>query len=564
MKVFSVWILCCLLILPNCSAEENFDNSYLQILKHINANDYSAASEEIDLLRHASLDQGYQNLPAYSHKLLENANSVFAEKNAEKAAYLVRQAVLLSPSDVHTLLAASCFYKLVGLKRASSYFLSAISLIVSAPSVVIPIAVNVVWITLIGATISLLFVCVVQLVSHQEGILNSLRERLPRRYRGLLLPIISVAWLFGSLYFGILGAICGWSLFLSRYRSSCRALALHAGIITLLWGAMTPIKERVHSHLNTDFTKSLERISTGAFEPHAKEDLRLAISNGSEEPLYYFLLGRVLVHEGNLTEGAKLFQKTLELSQSSGEKEFVKASYIGLGAIAYLQSNYSSAKSLFHEAEILGGSGFTLLYDLAQTEMLLLDTVSHRKYYTQAVDADEKQVSYFQSIQISNSSPYRRIAFPPAPLMAHYRAYLHPIASVGFPASKLLPGVLLRGGSIQVLLILGGIVFLWGLIYWVRKKPVLIHNQESSKIWIVLPAGRYLSGGKPGTGFLLLTIISSLLIFALERPVHVLQIFPYANPTQMIALFIAGLMIIITACISWSDQGLNQKIFGEG
>ena len=97
---------------------------FLAGLKLVDGEKFGDAGDTFAELNTLARELKIQGLPDYSSELLDRAALLADAQRSSESAYIIRQAIQLSPSDPQTLFRASEFEVVLGHELALSYFFS--------------------------------------------------------------------------------------------------------------------------------------------------------------------------------------------------------------------------------------------------------------------------------------------------------------------------------------------------------------------------------------------------------------------------------------------------------
>lgn len=543
------------------------DRSFVEVMKAIETGELAQASESLDSMLQQALDQGYVNLSDFSARLLELAASkVVKGDKSEFIGFIVRQAVAISPFDAQVYLTAAGFYDFIGVELAGSYLLRGLVLLVGSPRLIVGVVLSSIFILLIGLTGSHLFVCIMQVVTHVETLIQRFGEIVSVRYRGLFTPLLFFTLISLPLLGGILACLAVWSLVLNRYVRQCRFMGVVGGLLILIWGMIIPVVQTIGYHLLSEPLRLIELVHHQSYSNLALSTLSDELQQRPNQPMLMFTLGSELLHhDGKLAEGVRLLERGLVLAQATGQEALAAAFQNNLAVASYLQGDYERASSFLSEVEKRDYTSVATLYNMAQVQIALLDIEKQRAYYQRAHDRDADLITWREQIEKIGTSPYRKMMFVGAPASSFYPWFVKPVVE---PSARnqwklqedRLYRSLMGAGSSLTFIALGVVVCLFALSMQGRKTfrggkdP---QRQELSKVWVFIPGASFIIRGYPVWGVCILGILATSIIAVTGRPVSYVNLALVAWPGNYFSWIIFGLFAI-GLVFGTSSMGIYQ------
>ncbi len=497
---------------------------------------------------------GYLNLPQFSIELIEKARQEARSGRRAQAEYFISQAVGLSPEDAQVHLIAASFHGILPGSSTLGYLLTGISLLSRSPSTTVPFLLNFLILGLMGTTLGLLVLCVVQIACYGEAILVGMSRIVPLPLRGLAGPVSFLVLLFIPPLFGIFAALACWTLVLGRFVRHCRALPLVCGILVVAWGAMLPLIDSLSARVQSRAILAFERINNAGFSSGDRDEIIRAFNAHPSNPFLLFAFGHVLKGEGRLDEAERVYLRTLNLTTSGSYLN--RAALVNLAAVKHLQGQDGEAKEILVKAETQGEQGFELLYNMAQVNLNLLEMEGYRKYYNRLKDLDGERLSIIESKLAPLGETVKYALLAPVSSGAVYGnilagdGLLGLSKPLGYEKSDRLARQMLAGGSCLKLIILGVVVLMLALFAAKNRyeaaalERFVSTSSKPSFVWLFMPAGMYLAGRQPLRGLILLSILIGLVSAGLGKPIELLSILPTALYRDGLSLYLALFLLV--------------------
>ena len=547
--------------------ENTYERMFARAFNKISNGKEGEASVILSEIRTKASNEEYVNLTPFSLKLLDRAQQEAELKNYVSVRFLSNWAEKLSPEDgrVHLLIAS--LLEAQGVGRSFSSLLNALAFSFDSPVLVSKILLNSSMLFLIGITLSLFIVCLVQIARNAQPIVEMVSKMFPDNYKGLIGPPLVLLVLVAPLYFGIMAACGVWALVLSKYIKSCRWLAAITGAVILAWSFSLPSIERLAIQLDAPLNQALENVNNRTYNPQDKDLIKMALNEEASDSVLLFSYAQILRREGRLDKAAALYRI---VADNSPKKSAVhKKSLINLGGILYLQKDFEKASAMLKKLEDLKEESFEFYYNYAHVRLALLDTVDHRKYYKLASDLDENRILWLKKHKVA----VRKQVFSQLPEGSYYPRFFQPWvvnekgkleSALAMDQKSLIYASLFREGSASKLTILGLFVMAIGLMIRFTKKDIYRLMPESSpffgtgesKLWHGLPAGGYVAGNQPIAGVFLLAIMSALIIAVIGKPAVLLSV---TSIELNISKFLTSMVVICFLLVSASSLLLIKE-----
>lgn len=512
---------------------------------------YADAGDEIHSLLNAGRDFGYRNFPEFSQIFLHEAEKV-RSKNPELSAFFVRQAMALSPSELSVAISAFAFSDVLERKVLWKHFQETFWPSLKRPSYFVPVLINVTVLLLSALTIAALIGGFIQLLRNGELVFRYITRFIPRNYRGVLGPAAVLGVIAIPLMWGPGIAIACWAAILGRSLRHCRWYSFLVGIVLVGWMGVInwaiPMKAVLSSRIN----RVVDQVNSNGLVLDAEPLLRDAAARDPRDPLLALTLGKVLLFEGNFSEGEKMLR--LADGLASGDGELSRVARLNLAVIGMRQKNWDEARQILESDEATGGNRFEVLYNLALVHLAQLDIEKYRSYYTQAQDFDHKEWQRVDSEQGQQHLPIWS-SIHSRPFASAY--FQLPV----FTSEKDFPGVLagqqklasaiVRGGDSRILGIIG--LLLVALVFvrrsrsgkqWSEQHQTIQLSEsmpkDSSLLWSLLPGGVFLAGKRPVFGILFATVCFGVAFVMTGWPLNFLPIseFPLSLQKHALSAFI--------------------------
>ena len=540
---------------------EIFDRHFIQAFAAMSANDYEKGVEQIGVLAEKAFEKSYLNLPDYSFRLIEESRALIEAGEIDKGKFVLRKAEDLSPHDARVHLSMVELYKTIGLSEAFRHLFKGASLLLLLPQSSIPLLLNIFLVFLVSATSSLLIVCLVQLILNAKLIARQCSQMLPTLYRGIGGPVFYLLIFTLPIYGGILMVVAVWSIVLSSYLRSSKWLGLCAGAVISLWWLVTPIALNVAKQTANPIQSSLNNIKAQSYGREDAERIDTWLQLYPRDAMLLFSKGLQYLYEGNLDESEKVFLK-LRALPGTGVKRLVEVpSLINLGVISYKRKDYQKAKEYLQEAEVKDTPTASLLLNLSNVHLALIDTVGHQKYYKQAISKDPDIIEKYKQGAFSYPD-FDQLMVAQAPSWkVYYKRYLSPYLIVDssflddrHKRIKKVYKYLVKDGTRRTLVTLTLLTLVFGLYgaFWPKKRYYVKYEQQRkpSLGWALLPGGLFMAGEMAEIGWLLLSTIFTLALFALGVGEQMYQVLPFSFPVYEVSLVVLGVIYALNIVVS--------------
>jgi len=544
--------------------EFTYEKMFHRAFSKISIGDMGGASAILRELRSKAFEEEYLNLSSFSIDLLDRARKESAAGNHVEARFLASWAETLSPEDSKVQLIIASLKESIGSNGAFSAFRKSLQFASMSPLFVSKFMVNAALLALVGMTLSLFLVCLIQLARNSELLVLNISKKFPDNYKGLIGPPFVLLLLVVPLYFGLLPALACWSLLLSRYVKSCRWLAALVGAIILSWSLGLPTIEKVAWQVSTPINEAIENVNNRTYSPRDEKALLSALELEKDNPILLFTQAQILRRAGKLDKAATIYQSLVD--SNSKRAAVHKKSLLNLAGIYYLQKKFEKAELLLQGLEKLKEDSFEFYYNYAHVKLALLDTEGNRKFYKLASDSNEARIEWLKKYKVAE----RKQVFTELPRTSFYPTFIKPTEVETIDGQEVAPASLskvdvifqslVRDGSVVTLLALGLITFFLGLAIRFTKKMLYRHLVEArpffgtrrSKIWHGMPAGGYIAGSQPIVGAFLLAMLIAFSVAAFGKPLDLISLTPIKLPisslmtslTIMLFLFVSASSLI--------------------
>ena len=519
------------------------------VVSALHSGDDSLLADRVDELRSVGQVQGYSSFPGLSFHLLEVARG---ESSAQptRASFLVRKAVLLSPADARVLLTAAASpatdsrerfeYLLRGVKRAAAF-----------PTVVIPIAVETLLLILSAVTLSLLFLCAVQVGVYGPDLVEGIGDAFPRKIWGYAGPLFLLLLLASPIPLGIFPILIVWSATLGWFVKSSRWLTVLVGAVIIAWASSVQITETVRANVLQPIAVAVEDGATGSYAPTSVGLIARQAERELENPLLWAVLGQSYARDQRWEEARHAFGKALNVE--AGSTTFRGLVYLNLAAAEVAAGRSKEALPSLQQAEQLGVSGFELEYVSALAAMANTDLAGYEQRYEAARTAN---ASRLEALLSSESQP--SVLFASLPVSKRIRglfAVPERMDPEAFARERAAGDVLLAilGGVIapSQLWVTGGLCVLLGsFLWWRADRPVnRIRRQVRgerveliSRIWALLPGGLFVAGRAPFLGLCVVSAVLAITMLLTGLPLHLPGLTLLSMPVHQV---LWGLLIVL-------------------
>lgn len=538
-------------------ATASFERRFSEANRLLNDDRFAEGAEVLDGLLLAAQERGFTGLGGYALAVLKRVPLLEANGELTEAAYLVRRAVALAPEDPWVLFAASGHFRLLGYSEALQLAVRGCVAGLKSPPTVVGLAFNALIIGLVALTLASMMVVLVQLVCNVKRVLINATKKTSVYTKGLLGPILLLAIMLLPLFGGLLFALGCWALVLSRCIKECRGLGVLVGGVILTWGLSLSVLQTFYLQLQSPLNTVLAHMKGASFYVGDLAILEEA-ARTSREPALQFALGAALTREGRLGEAGQLYAELVAAGDPDAAGEISAAALLNRGAILFNQGMVQEAKELWLQAERAGDTSFELWHNLAQAHLVLLDTAGHREYYQRAMDEDASRLQTIDQTAVDGKSavlfvgtsawPYLRRFFRPVP------AEEAALYGDRVEKQRAVAQTLLASGSNVRICLWGGLILLLSIGASRRGRGDFYRYRdgalEHSGIWLLLPAGPFMVGNKPGVGLLLLGALIALLMLGLGEPHITVPLFPESFPFD--AIFVGAAAVLMASSALWS------------
>ncbi len=520
-----------------------FESLFYRALNKLSHGDGQGATDDLAELSLHALQAGYTDLPTFSRKLLDAANSTHVQSrpdSGELIMFYVRRATELSPFSSEIQFAAAGYSHLFGLKAATGFLIAGVRGAFSESRSIAVLAANAVFIGLLSLILSLFLVCIVQFAVGSDLVLRGVEAVIPVPVRGLFAPFALLLMLCVPLLGGLWVALAVWTIMLSALKSGCRWFAVLAGLVLMAWSLLLPEVARISSSLRDPLEEAIDRANTGAYVATDLDVLLAADQALPGDPVVQFSLAKLLITV-DPARSRNLFRLAEE--RVIAQPRAVHAVRMNIAVLDHLNGDFSAAKAALAQLEQAGVESFELFFNLAFADLVLTEMEGHRSSYEKVLAIDGARMRRLEAKQQSFVSPF----------------------SVGLPQTFRLRHLYYRGQSAVTTgevpvgfgwkeepLFVSAILVLAGIWILLRARPQprwgQVRRQDPSGIWLLLPGGYYTAGDNPLRGFILSAGIIGATIVAFEHPVSPISISDLAIPLASLAKS-AGLGLTLLAAL---------------
>lgn len=531
---------------------------FYSALKSFNSGDAATASEKFDTLQARGLGIGHINFPDYSFNLISQAKSLAATDKIHEAKYLVRRAHQLSPSDPRVAFALASLSDLLTFSEMVSYFSKGVFGLYKSPSSLIKTTINFVLVALVSFSIAMLIVCLIQVLCSGDSIIKKFAKWLPEKNKGIYAPICFIVCAIIPTFLGVLACIVIWAAIVTITKQRARGLLLAAGVLCLVWGGMLSLIQTASIVSKSKNIQIYEALNNGSFIEDLLPQAEVLALHSDRPFIPQYAYATALFRNQQYEKAIEYFEK----SRSTSSKALDDTVRISLAATYMKLDQLGKADALLNE--VADNTSFVFYFNKAHLRLAQLNTKEHTTIYTLAKERDPERAALYEQAEHELTDSL----LAPIPWHNFYPLFLQPSGFANVKAEEKL-GVLissmLRGGSVELVLIVGVIAFLLGLKFYFMKHRYRMPRKdlERSHIWTLIPGGLLISGEYPVSGTIVLSIMLSLILFILEKPLYLLDIAPielnFAGPLQYGAV---GIYVLIFA-LSFASLLLNKETAEE-
>ncbi len=499
---------------------------------------------------------------SWSLTLIQTAEHALAGGDHAFAAALVSWAYRLSPASAEVSLRAMRVSHLSGYQSFLQQVFNVAATIGSDRAFQLSLLSTAIYPMLWGLTISLYVLMVLAFALGMNAPLRFIGLKSYQKLRGVIAPVGVLTLLTLPIVAGPLWALMCWGLTILVVLPRRRWLALYAGVVIGLWGALIPIRESLDFYLSAPRVSEFVRSSAG----HAGLGDSLVLSKlaldyqGSAELQY--VLGVAERREGALSNAQASFSRAQAMWKQAGSSS-ARLAVAQLGLLDYMQGDFEAAEKKLLEAQSLGLSGHALTLNLSKVafakfqidQSLALSTEVERSNPGLTLDLREREERF------GDRSP---LALAEIPL-----PFFDALQAVLAPESPLDDQILIRAslsaqammyGSHPILLVaLGAILVLLFLVQGaparrVRKEILYAAGVPSRSLRLLvrlIPGGTALWAGLPGIALILLSIPIFFAMPFLGWPWGALELFEVAPSIKPLLGSFLGLWLIGTVYAGW-------------
>lgn len=508
-----------------------------------------------DVLR-LQREAGVTGLHEFSIALLKEAAGRRGRKDIDAARYLLKKAIELSPQSSEVRFNAISLGSSLGEFSSVKAFTDAVMLIPSDPSTGVKIIFHTLyplaWSVTIGVYVAFLIFCFFWIVD----LLRQSALFFPIPYRGIAAPIFTGLLLLLPLPLGPVVSVASWGLFLWILDRRRKWAIAAAATVVLVWGFVSPVRERMGLWLDRPGHKVLLSYSSGALGG-ADRFLLEQLSKESNAPgAALFAYGQLLRRYGDYNSSLKALdaaQRALPgVPEVASERAVVHA----------LLGNYDSAKKDMESAESAGLRSAEHLYNFSRVAAEALDTAGSREYLLQATSVNESVVTTLRArediLGTRHPSAYANVALPLSVLLGSF--WEDTFAPKEYKASILALGVT------PFVLVAVGLGFLLLVAIPVNTKskrrlsPYYAGYQPSSVVIYLmrlLPGGPWAMRQNPLVACVLFSIGAFLSMPLLGWPMEcrwLMELFPSWAPTYFTIIGVMTLGLVIVGFIRSEEE----------
>ena len=508
-----------------------------------------------DVLR-LQREAGVSGLHEFSIALLKEAAVRKVKKDSDAARYLLKKAIELSPQSSEVRFNAITLGSSLGEFSSIKAFIEALMLIPSDPSTGVKIIFHtlypIAWAVTIGVYVAFLIFCFFWIVD----LLRQAALFFPIPYRGVAAPIFTGLLLLLPLPLGPVVSVVTWALFLWILDRRRRWAVFAAAMVVLVWGFVSPIRERMGLWLDRPGHKVLLSYFSGALGG-ADRYLLEQLSKESNAPgAALFAYGQLLRRYGDYSGSLKALDAAERLlpgvSEIASERAVVHA----------LLGNYDAAKKDMESAESGGLTTAEHLYNYSRVAAEALDTAGSREYLLQATSVNESVVKTLRArediLGTRHPSAYANVTLPLTILLGSF--WEDTFAPKEYKASILALGVS------PFVLVAIGLAFL--LLFAIpvntkskrRLSPYYAGYQPSSVVIYLmrlLPGGPWAMRQNPLLACVLFAIGSFLSMPLIGWPMEcrwLMELFPSWAPTYFTIIGVMTLALVIVGFIRSEEE----------
>jgi tetratricopeptide (TPR) repeat protein len=501
-------------------------------------------------------EAGVSGLPGFSIALLKEAQVRKAKKDTDTARYLLKKAIELSPQSSEVRFNSISLGSSLGEFASYKAFVEALTLIPSDPSTGVKIIFHILyptaWAVTIGVYVSLLIFCFFWIVD----LLRQSAVFFPIPYRGVAAPMFTGLLLLLPLPLGPVVTVATWGLFLWILDRRRRWSIVAAAIVVLVWGFVSPIRERMGLWLDRPGHKVLLSYSSGALGGADKYLLEQLTKESKAPGAALFAYGQLLRRYGDYTSSLKALDVAQRLLPGVAEVASERA------VVHALLGNYEAARKDMESAESGGLRTAEHLYNFSRVAAEALDTAGSREYLLQASEVNASIVQSLRTrediLGTRHPSAYGNVTLPLTVLLGSF--WDDAFAPKEYKASILALGVS------PFALVAVGLVLLLLVAVPVNTKskrrlsPYYAGYQPSSiVIYLIrlLPGGPWAMRQNPVLAFILFALGSFLSMPLIGWPTEsrwLMEFFPSWAPTYFTIIGFLTLALVIFGFIRSEEE----------
>jgi tetratricopeptide (TPR) repeat protein len=501
-------------------------------------------------------EAGVGGLHEFSIALIKEALVRKVKKEIDAARYLLKKAIEISPQSSEVRFNAITLGSSLGEFSSLKAFMEALTLVPSDPSTGVKIIFHtlypVAWSITIGVYVAFLIFCFFWIVD----LLRQSALFFPFQYRGLAAPIFTGILLLLPIPLGPVVSVATWGLFLWILDRRRRWAIVSAAFVVLVWGFVSPIRERMGLWLERPGHKVLLSYSSGALGG-ADRYLLEQLSKESNAPgAALFAYGQLLRRYGDYSSSLKALDAAQRLLPGVSEVASERA------VVYALLGNYDAARKDMESAESGGLRTAEHLYNFSRVAAEALDTAGSREYLLEASAVNDSVVQSLRAredvLGTRHPSAYANVTLPLTVLLGSF--WEDTFAPKEYKASILALGV-----SPFILVAVGlGLLLLVAIPVNTKSKrrlsPYYAGYQPSSVVLYLmrlLPGGPWAMRQNPLVACVLFAIGSFLSMPLIGWPMEcrwLMELFPSWAPTYFTIIGVMTLALVIVGFIRSEEE----------
>ena len=492
---------------------------WLKVRDGMMEEDVQVVNAGVNELADLKLKLGINSLERYSLDLVSKGLEHLDRREMEDAAFYLRKALQLSPNSPKVLIQSSRLAHGTGFSTPWELLQKAFDQVGSSPQMLLGIMKAMIYPLLWALTLGLYFAFLFHFSFKINEFLENVVRKVPATLQGLFTPFAAVFLFCLPCVMGPLWCLFAWSAALFLFLPEKRLLGLFAGIVLVLWGALIPLRSNLGVWLTDDGIQAMLNSYSGVYRVSDKTTLEELTKRRPTDGVAFYMYGQILRRYLELDEAEKAFSKAEALL---GENEYISAQK---GLIAFLRGNHKFSNTLFKDAEANGLDSAGFYFNFSKVKFELRETNGSRTYFRKALDKDSAYTKELRDREeLLGEASNKAVAEINLPASSIVTSALIPFEG-SEKAHKKMATTLMLGMS-PLLIIVTGIILI-ALFFALKDRKhartyLYFRDYQPSRALLalltVLPGGSWIIAGRPGRGFLALSLFIFFLLPVLQWP----------------------------------------------